>query len=284
MAKRKIITIDQELCNGCGNCIPGCPEGAIQMIDSKARLISDMFCDGLGACLGECPVNAITIEEREAEEYNEKIVMANIAKQGANTIKAHLMHLEDHGETAYLKEAVEYLEENNIPVPNLKEEENFMHMQHGGCPGSKVMDFSDKKETQNQNDDGGQRPSQLKQWPVQLHLVPPTAPYYQGRDVVLIADCVGYAMGDLHKDFMKDKAIAIACPKLDSSQEVYLEKLTSMINNAKINTLTVLIMEVPCCHGLLALAQRAASQADRKIPIKSIVVSIQGDIIEENWV
>jgi ferredoxin len=149
MAKRKIISINEELCNGCGNCVPNCPEGAIQIIDGKARLISDIFCDGLGACLGECPVGAITVVEREAEEYNEKKVMENIIKQGENTIKAHLQHLLDHNEMGYYNEAIEALKEKNIKIPELKKENSFC-----GCPGARTIDFSNEKQNSNENEDG----------------------------------------------------------------------------------------------------------------------------------
>jgi hypothetical protein len=150
-----------------------------------------------------------------------------------------------------------------------------------GCPGSKIQSFADKEE---KGDEKGKRPSQLKQWPVQLHLVSPEAPYFQSADVLLSADCVAYAIGDFHKDYLKGKSIAIACPKLDEGQDVYVEKITSLIDDAKINTLTVTIMQVPCCGGLLNIAEQAVSAAKRKIPIKSIVVSLQGDILSEEWV
>jgi ferredoxin len=256
------------------------------MIDGKARLISDLFCDGLGACLGHCPVGAITIEEREAEPYNEKKVMANIVKHGTNTILAHLEHLESHGEEKLLAEALEYLEEEGIHMP---EKTKPVHAHHGSCPGAAMRDFSQKSGVAGRNnadnaDQSGERPSELKQWPVQLHLVPPNAPYFKGKDVVLAADCVAFSLGDFHKDYLKGKALAIACPKLDHDQEIYAEKITQMIDNAKINTLTVMIMEVPCCGGLLRLAQQAAQSAKRKIPIKVVVVGIQGNILEESWV
>ncbi len=281
MAKRKIIKIDEEKCNGCGVCIPNCSEGALQIIDGKARLISDIFCDGLGACIGHCPQGAITTEERDAEEYDEKKVMKNIARAGKNTIIAHLKHLKDHGETGYLKEALEFLEEREIEV-DFNEKTDIHSFQPQGCPGSKTMDFSDEKI--NEIEESGTRTSQLRQWPVQFHLIPPNAPYFQGKDVLLVADCVGYSLGDFHKDYLKDRSLAIACPKLDSNLDVYLSKLTSMIDDAKINTLTVITMEVPCCSGLLGLAKKAMENASRKIPVKSIVVSIKGEILKEEWI
>ena len=282
MAKRKIIEIDEEKCNGCGVCIPNCPEGAIQIIDGKARLISDIFCDGLGACIGKCPEGAIETIEREAEPYDEKKTMReNIIKAGKNTIIAHLKHLKEHGETKYFAEAMEVLKEKGIEIDLDEEPCKQNDRLPCGCPGSKVMDFSDEKK---EVEETGSRISQLRQWPVQLHLVPPNAPYFQGKDVILVADCVGYSLGDFHKNYLKDRSIAIACPKLDSNIDTYVEKLTSMIDDAKINTLTVMTMEVPCCGGLLGIAKKAAENASRKIPVKSIVVSVKGKILNEDWV
>ncbi|MBI4978207.1 MAG: 4Fe-4S binding protein [Spirochaetes bacterium] len=277
---RSIIKIDEGKCTGCSLCIPNCPEGAIQMIDGKARLVSDLMCDGLGACLGHCPEGAITVEKREAEPYDERKVMPSIVKAGTNTIKAHLAHLRDHGETGYLNEAIQYLKENNINNP-LTEEKTMEHASHhAGCPGSKVMEFGDTTA----GTEEGQRASQLRQWPVQLHLVSPMAPYFQGKDVLLAADCVAFSVGDFHKDFLKGKSLAIACPKLDDGQETYTEKLIAMIDEAKINTLTVMIMQVPCCGGLLHLAQQARDKAKRKIPVKAITISLQGEVLNEEWV
>ena len=282
MVKRLMIHIDEDLCTGCGNCVPGCAEGALQIIDGKARLVSETYCDGLGACVGECPQGAMITVEREAEPYDEKKTMENIVKCGENTIVAHLNHLKDHGETGYLNEALEFLEEKGIKVDLDKKTCDEEGKLPCGCPGSKVMDFS--KETPSEVDESGTRISQLRQWPVQLTLVPPNASYFQGKDVVLVADCVGYALGDFHKDYLKDKSIAIACPKLDSNIDMYVQKLTSLIDDAKINTLTVMTMEVPCCSGLISIAKKATENASRKIPIKSIVVSIKGEILKEEWI
>ncbi len=277
--ERSIITIDEANCNGCGECIPNCPEGAIQIIDNKARLVSDLMCDGLGACLGHCPQGAITTIKREAEAYDERKVMANIVKQGENTIKAHLIHLRDHNQTEFLNIALVYLKENRIENPLLKE--TAMNTPHTGCPGSHTQSF-DAPAT-DASSDAGDRPSHLTHWPVQMHLMSPQAPAYQNADVLLAADCTAYALGDFHKNFLKGKALAIACPKLDDGQNIYSDKIVSLIDDAKINTLTVLIMQVPCCGGLLRLAQAAAATATRKIPIKSVVVSLQGTILKEEW-
>ena len=278
MVEREIVLIDEDKCNGCGLCVPACHEGALQIIDGKARLISDLMCDGLGACVGHCPQDAITIEKREAEPYNEvKVLKEFIIPKGGNTLKAHLQHLKEHNEMEYLREAIVYLKENNIELPNLDE-----GMHHGGgCPGARTIEFNDDEP---KGDTSGKRDSELRQWPIQLHLVNPAASYFEGSDVLLSADCVAYALGDYHKDFLKGKRLAIACPKLDSNMEIYQEKLVSLIENSRINTLTTMIMEVPCCSGLSQLAEHAKDIANRKIPIKKIVVSLQGKIISEEWI
>ena len=282
--KRKIIKIDEAKCTGCGLCIPNCPEGAIQIIDGKARLVSDLMCDGLGACLGHCPESAITIEEREAEAYDEAKVMANIVKAGPNTIKAHLEHLRDHQQMEYLGAALRYLEEHGIPNPLAQAgHKHPAGMGHGGCPGSRAMHLKNKP-AQEEPPATGLRPSQLGHWPIQLHLIGPQAPHYQGSDLLLAADCTAFALGDFHKDYLKGKTLAIACPKLDSEQETYVEKIRMLIDEARINTLTVMIMQVPCCGGLLRIAQKAATAAKRKVPIKCVVVGLDGGILKEEWV
>lgn len=265
--KRKIIEIDAEKCNGCSLCLPNCPEGALQIIDGKARLVSDLFCDGLGACIGHCPEGAITVTEREALPYDERKVMENIVKQGPATVKAHLEHLRDHNETAYLKEAMDYLQEKG------KLPEETSKPLACGCPGTLARDF--QKPVQLGNMPAGRQTSELSHWPIQLHLISPQASYFEKADLVLAADCTAFALGSFHADYLKGRRLAIACPKLDSDQETYLEKLTALIDEAKINTLTVVIMEVPCCRGLLNLAERAVSAAKRKVPIKLAVVEVR---------
>ncbi|UCC95771.1 MAG: 4Fe-4S dicluster domain-containing protein [Candidatus Omnitrophota bacterium] len=280
MAKRKIIKIDVEKCTGCGDCIPNCPEGALQLIDGKARLISDLFCDGLGACIGSCPVDAITIEEREAQQYDEKKVMENIIKQGPNTIKAHLKHLKDHGETKYLKEAIDFLKGEGIEMSK-EFRESQSSKAFGGCPGMRMMDFSEEEK---QEESTGTGTSQLRQWPIQLHLISPLAPYFQAKDVLIAADCTAFSYGNFHSSYLKGKSLVIACPKLDSEKEVYIEKIKALADEAKVNTLTVMIMEVPCCGGLLALTQEALNQAKRKVPLKRVIVGIKGKIVSEDWI
>jgi ferredoxin len=284
--KRKIIRIDEEKCTGCGICIPNCHEGAMQLIDGKARLISDLFCDGLGACIGHCPEGAIEIIEREAEPYDERKVMEILVTKGRNTILAHLDHLRDHNETLFFQQAIDFLKEKNIDMTvqaQNPEPQPAPHPIPHGCPGSMARDFNAAPAVRAQNPEPRPAPSELRQWPVQLHLLNPQASYFRNADVVLAADCAAFAMGNFHDRFMKGKSIAIACPKLDTNKESYIQKLTSMISDAKINSLHVVMMEVPCCGGLLQMAQMARSNAGRNIPIKQAIVSLQGEVIEEEW-
>lgn len=286
--KRTIIKIDEELCNGCGHCVSGCHEGALQLIEGKARMISELFCDGLGACIGDCPVGAIELEEREAEPYDEVAVMERISSKGENTVLAHLKHLKDHGETEYFNQGIEFLRKNNINFDLSSLTENKMNIeqhQHGSsCPGSRAMDFRQPAQENASNTSNVEVSSELRQWPVQLHLLNPMAGYFKNADVVLAADCVAFSFGNFHNHFLKGKTLAIACPKLDSGKDSYIEKLSAMIDESKINTLSVIMMEVPCCGGLLQIAKMAVQASARKIPIKAVVVSIQGEIISEDWV
>ena len=248
---RKIIKIDEDLCTGCGNCVVECAEGALKVIDGKAKVINEIFCDGLGACISGCPEGALEIIEREALEFDEEAVEEHL-----ESIKIQ--------ETQQIKQIV------------------AEHTHQCGCPSAQTMVFDEPKSQSEVV--AGKISSALRQWPVQMHLINPRAPYYQGADVLLAADCTGFSYGDFHRDFLNKKSIAIACPKLDQGREVYIEKIRSLIDDAKINTLTVAIMEVPCCGGLLALAQEGAKKASRKVPIKYIVVSVKGEILIEEWV
>ncbi len=303
--KRTIIKIDEYLCNGCGLCVEGCHEGALQMIDGKARMISDLYCDGLGACIGDCPVGAITLEEREAEPYDEIKVMERISPKGESTILAHLNHLIDHKQDEFVEQGIQYIKDHSLDVdlrklknqntnqqdsikattPQSKEDMTMHAHNGGGCPGSKMISF-DQPQTSSAAATATvqEQPSELRQWPVQLHLVNPNAPYFQSADVLMAADCVAFSMGNFHSKYLKGKGLAIACPKLDNDKEVYIEKLTAMIDQAKINTLTVMIMEVPCCSGLLQIAKMATDNAERKVPVKAIVIGLNGEIRKEEWV
>ncbi len=300
--KRDIIHIDEDKCNGCGLCVPNCHEGAIQIIDGKARLVNELMCDGLGACIGHCPEGAITIETREAEPYNEIKVIEQMTDKGRNTIIAHLKHLKDHGEIGFFNEAYNYLKEHqailgfglaevmdevNNPgkvVENKEKTYSNVHSKSvGGCPGSRPMVIEKSQENRDLKSTSDQ-PSELRQWPVQMHLLNPNAPYLRGSDLLLAADCTAFSMGNFHNRYLRGKSLAIACPKLDQGLDVYIEKLTTMIEMARLNTITVLMMEVPCCGGLLQMVRAAQSRASRKVPVKQIIASLTGDVLSEEWV
>ena len=273
--KRKVITIDDEKCNGCGLCIPNCPEGALQMISNKARLVSDLFCDGLGACIGHCPEGAITIEEREAEPYDERKVLKNIVPQGPDVIRAHLEHLRDHGATEYLHEALEGLREKGIE-PDMEPPPHARHDPLAcGCPGTAVQTIEGKCECE-EVPPGARRPSRLGHWPVQITLVPPMAPYLRGADVVVAADCTPFAYADFHEDFIKGKVVLVGCPKLDDAS-YYADKLTDVFKENDIRSVTVVRMEVPCCSGMTALLKHAIAESGRDVPLEEVVISIRGD-------
>jgi NAD-dependent dihydropyrimidine dehydrogenase PreA subunit len=242
MATRKIITIDEEKCDGCGECVTSCAEGAIAVIDGKARLVSEIYCDGLGACLGHCPQGAITIGEREAPAFDE-----------AETEK-HLARL--RGRQAA-----------HTPIP-------VMERPHQ-CPGSAMRSF----ERPAAATASGPLPSELANWPIQLTLVPPMAPFLKGADILLAADCVPFAYADFHRRFLKGSPVIIGCPKLDQ-MEAYAKKLTEILRTARPRSLTVLHMEVPCCSGFTRLAQYAIQAAQSDIPLTDITIGIRGDILD----
>jgi len=264
MPKRKIITIDEKKCNGCGLCIPNCPEGAIQLIAGKAWLISDLFCDGLGACLGHCPQGAITIEEREAQNYDEKKVMVNIVTKGEEVIKAHLKHLKEHHQHEYLTQALDFLKVHHLDIP-LQDEVSHEHGT-GGCPGSKMMDFREKEALPGDAERAGHRESKLTTWPVQIMLVPPIAPYLNNRDLLIAADCVPFAYADFHQDLLKAKTLLVGCPKLDDIK-VYQDKISQIINNNTLKSITYAHMEVPCCFGLVDIIKSAIAASGKKGPL-----------------
>ena len=257
--KREILRIDEELCNGCGQCVPNCHEGALQVIDGKVRLVSELMCDGLGACIGHCPEGAITIETREAEPYDEISVLEQMKSKEKNTIITHLKHLKDQ------------------PLIH-------NHQQHngGGCPGASVM-VIERAETINNNHLQNQA-SELRQWPVQMHLINPGASYFAGSDLLLAADCVAFSMGEFHSKHLKGKSLAIACPKLDQGTEIYVQKLVSLVDNARINTISIIMMEVPCCGGLLQMVKAALANSSRKVPVKKTIIAINGDVLVEEWI
>jgi Pyruvate/2-oxoacid:ferredoxin oxidoreductase delta subunit len=247
MAMREVISIDGELCDGCGDCVTACAEGAIAIVDGTARLISDTYCDGLGACLGHCPQGAITIVQRDAPEFDEQAVARHLA-----------------------------MRDTPGPAPRPGPVLNVLAQVTGGgggCPGSRPRLLEPAAATDSV--------SQLRHWPVQLHLVPPTAAFFQGADVLLAADCVAFALGDFHHTHLAGRSLAIACPKLDSNQEVYLAKLIAMIEEAGIRSLRVMVMEVPCCGGLVRLVEEALRRATRSLAADCLVVGTGGRILGE---
>ncbi len=283
--KRKIITIDDEKCTGCGECIPDCPEGALQMIDGKARLISDLFCDGLGACIGSCPEGAITVEVREAQPYDESKVMENIVRHGANTIKAHLEHLRDHGEDELLREAIAFLVENDIEIPLESLGSKCACGEPGDEPSGReaverlveeesrctepVVEMGDAPASH------GPVPSRLSHWPVQIMLVPPHAPFLDGADLLFAADCVPVAFPGFHEKLLKGRVCMVGCPKFDDARH-YLEKITSIFETRDINSITIAYMEVPCCGGLVRIVEEALRASGKKIPLARRKIGIGG--------
>lgn len=233
---RKIIKIDEEKCNGCGACVDACHEGAIGMVDGKAKLMRDDYCDGLGDCLPNCPTGAISFEEREAAAYDEAAVLANKKKKEGTDAQVH-----------------------------------------HGCPGQQIRQFRRKEESA-QEQPVGKIDSQLAQWPCQIRLVPVNAPYFDGAKLLIAADCTAYAYANMHQEFMKGKVTIIGCPKLDAVD--YSEKLTQIIANNDIKSVTVVRMEVPCCGGLEHAAIQALKNGGKFIPWQVVTMSVDGRILD----
>lgn len=340
MATRTVIEIDEDLCDGCGQCATGCHEGALRIIDGKARLVGESLCDGLGACIGECPRGALQTVQRDVEEYDERRVIEHILPKGMATVAAHLDHLQHHGQDTWYNQAVAVLTEKGLAVPTLAKAaesapstvkaaamatdcgcgssagtgpaagarfgslrqvpgsqstprivENGMT---GGCPGSAARTFGATAGGQTPGKPaGGQTPagaagaaggmaSKLDHWPIQLHLANPRAPHFNGADVLIAADCTAFACGAFHQTLLAGRKLVIACPKLDTGKEIYVDKIRALINDSKIASLTLAIMEVPCCSGLKRLVDEAAAGASRTIPISTVVVGIEGGSL--TWV
>ncbi|MFA5863309.1 MAG: 4Fe-4S binding protein [Phycisphaerae bacterium] len=236
METRKVIKIDEEKCDGCGQCATRCAEGAIEIINGKAKLVSETYCDGLGACLGDCPMGALTIEDRPAEGFDPQAV------------HKHLAH------------RAEKPKEKELPC---------------GCPGTMARSFDPAG---NRNTDV-ELNSEIRNWPIQLKLVPTTAPYLNNAKLLISADCVPFAFADFHRRFLKDRVLLIGCPKLDDS-ELYLQKLTEIFRRNDIQSIEVLYMEVPCCFGLLRLVTLALDEAGKSIPLNTVKIGIHGDICQ----
>ncbi len=233
-----------------------CRKGAFQIINGKARLLSDLFRDGLETRIGRCYTGALTIEKREVKPYDERKVMDYIIRGGSDVIKAHLIHLKEHGQYDYLNEAVQYLKEMGIEVPNvIKHSKDIPKEKPGGAV--------------------------LNQWPIQMHLILSLSPYFVNSDLLLSADCCGFARRDFYNSFLKNRSLAIACPRLDSNKQVYLNKLITMIEKANIKSISVLIMEVPCCSGLVKIAQQAVVFSSRRIPVSGVIVSTEREILKK---
>ncbi len=281
--KRKIISIDDNKCTGCGECIPDCPEGAIQLIDGKARLVSDLFCDGLGACIGTCPQGAISVIEREAKAYDEKTVMENIVRQGAPVIRAHLEHLAGHGQTKLYDEAIEYLKEHKIAIPENNgpachpKPAHASHSPFAACPGSAARSIPRKTSAPNQQPSENKE-SELRQWPVQLKLLNPAAQYFDNADLLISADCVPFAYAGFHTELLRDRIVIIFCPKLDSDIDEYITKLAEIFSTHTIKSILVAHMEVPCCSGVRKIVDKALERSAKKIPVTEKTITIQGEI------
>jgi Pyruvate/2-oxoacid:ferredoxin oxidoreductase delta subunit len=252
MAVRDIVQIDPSKCDGCGQCVSACAEGAIQLVDGVAKLVRDDYCDGLGACLGECPRGAITIIKRDAPAFDE------------SAVDVHLKGILPHHALAPAP----------APAPT-------GGCATGGCPGAAMRAFAPRAAVA--DDVTGSVAGQLRQWPVQLHLVNPAAPYFQGADLLLAADCAAFAVGDFHSRFLKGKALAIACPKLDDVSG-YVEKLAAIIRDGGAKSLTIVRMQVPCCGGLERLVHLALNQAGVDIPVRRVVVAPDGETLLDETV
>ena len=255
--KRKIITIDENLCNGCGDCAVACAEGAIQIVDGKARVTKDQFCDGFGDCIGECPTGALFIEEREADSFDPEAT------------KRHLLQTQGSQAVVRMEQAAtrHAVPQTTTAAPHPKE---------GGCPGSRAMQF-DKDPAKPDPSQPGEVPSQLSHWPIQMSLVSPDMPIFKNADLLLAADCTAFSFGDFHRRLLAAKVLIIGCPKLDDT-EPYIEKLTEIIKKNNLRSLTVAHMEVPCCHGLAHLAQEALQRAGSDLKGHTIILGICGDI------
>jgi len=235
---REIVRIDEEKCTGCGLCVTACAEAAIEIVDGKARLISEIYCDGLGACLGECPEDALIIETRESEAFDEAAT------------EIHMQRIEQEAKVL-----------------------------HQGCPGSMARQM-ERRSTATDDATTEATPSELTNWPVQLMLVSPNAPYFQDADILLVADCVPFALADFHTRFLREKPLIIGCPKLDDAG-FYVEKLAELIKSSLPKSLTVVHMEVPCCSGLSYIASKALAASGKDIPVSDITISIQGEVMDD---
>ena len=259
MRKRQIIKIDEDKCNGCGQCISTCADGALALVYGKAKLVSEVYCDGLGACIGECPEGALTIIEREADEFD---------------VEAADQHLKELSR-----------ETGPHPGPNppaQRPRRSAPHLHHPGlaCPSASAMRLERGEKTDPGTQDAIELKSELGHWPVKLQLLGPRAPFLKGADLILTADCVPFAFPDFHRQLLRGKAVAIGCPKLDDL-EAHIERLAEILKHSEVNSLTVVHMEVPCCFGFLHAAKEALERSGANIPLRQVVISRHGDVIEQ---
>ena len=270
--KRKIVLIDADKCNGCGLCVPNCAEGAIQVIDGKARLVAENLCDGLGACLGECPEGAITIVEREADGFDEKVVEQHLKAIGRAPAPSHAGGHEGQGHHHGGHHHGGHHHDHHLQPAG--------HGHHGGgCPSARLISH-DRAPAATQAP-AGEVGSELGHWPVKLQLVPPTAPFFKGKNLLIAADCAPVAYGDFQRRFLKGSAVVIQCPKF-GEQGFVVEKLAGIFRDGGITGITVVRMEVPCCGGLSWSVQKALQMSGRTdLPLREIVVGVRGDIISE---
>lgn len=241
--RRKIIKIDEELCNGCGLCVPDCAEGSLRIVDGKARLVADKLCDGLGACLGSCPTGALTIVEREADEFDEEAVHQFLA----DTTKERPALARPHG---------------------------------SGCPSARLQTFEAVTPCQLADMPAAQSGSALSHWPIQIRLIPPTAPFLDNCDLLVAADCTAVAYAGLQQDFLAGRVVMMGCPKFDD-QQLYVDRFTEIFRTRQLRSLTILIMEVPCCHAMLRIVRQAWDAVKPEVPVRQVVISTRGDIKEE---
>ncbi len=262
-AARKIIEIDQALCDGCGECIIGCPEQALQIVETedgpKARLVRELYCDGLGACLGTCPTGALVVIEKEAEPYDEKMTIERIKELAPERLTEHNQHMEEHADE---------LSEKSSPAAPPR---------FAACPSSRTMQWTDTGRKSELSASGEHVPSELRQWPIQLHLVAPFAAYFKDANLAFIADCVPFSYANFHQNFVKGKTIVIACPKLDDTTP-YIDKIAQIIQIGGVKSIEVVVMEVPCCSGLMHIVREAMNKSGKDIPLSETVITIKGEV------
>ncbi len=243
MSLRNIVEIDEEKCDGCGNCVIACAEGALEIRDGKAKIIKEIYCDGLGACIGECPQDALTIIEREAQAFDEEAMEEHLKTLRGQQVKESVVQLE------------------------------------AACPGAKLVTIQHRDPVEAPHKGDAPR-SELRNWPVQIHLIPPTAPFFNGADLLIAADCLPFAMADFHPRLLRDKVLAVGCPKLDDT-EAYVDKFSQIFANNDIKSITIGFMEVPCCAGLLHVVHKALEASGKQIPVGTVRISVRGDICPE---